>query len=150
MVLLSTDTYSNVARYRSKPAAQITLMPAMHSSLDSLLYFPLPVLLLLASLCTNKLFLGSLVACPDPGGLWASWEGRRKWVLLRSCPCIGALSSSFPPDTALQGKPHQHHISVLRPHRVMRLKTEWLNWVQEGSVFDALTLFKLPEAFQRL
>lgn len=68
MVFLSTDTYSDVARYRSKPAAQITLMPAMPSSPGSLLWFPLPVLLLLASPCTNKLFLASLIAHPDPGG----------------------------------------------------------------------------------
>lgn len=75
MVFLSTDTYSDVARYRSKPAAQITLMPAMPSSPGSLLWFPLPVLLLLASPCTNKLFLASLIAHSDPGGLRATGKG---------------------------------------------------------------------------
>jgi len=38
---------------------------------ESLLWFALLLLSLLASPCINKLFLCSLVARPDPGGLWA-------------------------------------------------------------------------------
>lgn len=156
MVFFSTDTCSYSVftasllqqGLRSKASPQITWMPQILSSPGSHVVCPDSAL----ALCR---VLYKSCFTPRPGKAPGSWEARRRTgMLVRS---VQALECSPAPLSCL---------SMLSPHckanfvnTTSLLFTGWWSWKQSGStqnikglgsVHGALTLFKFPEASQRL
>lgn len=140
MVFFSTDTNSysifTPARVKKQNHSTDHLNARILSSPGSLLRFTLPVLSLLASPCTNKLFLCSLAARLDPGGLRALRSEKKKMDVAEEC--AHALERFPVPFACCQPAARQTLPTPLpssSTHWVMRLKAKRSNSKNKGNRF---------------